>query len=69
MLNNIFPNIVFKKCNPIFSIVTFFVIATSGAGSVASGGGESVRRGDVTPHAPPQRRLIKVDFDNLEVII
>ncbi|OWR50821.1 hypothetical protein KGM_210910A, partial [Danaus plexippus plexippus] len=37
---------------------------TSGSGSGA-GGGES-RRGDVTPHAPPQRRLIKVDFDNLE---
>ncbi|XP_032529553.2 protein spire isoform X4 [Danaus plexippus] len=39
-------------------------ISTSGSGSGA-GGGES-RRGDVTPHAPPQRRLIKVDFDNLE---
>ncbi|CAH2067470.1 unnamed protein product, partial [Iphiclides podalirius] len=30
------------------------------------GGGEIRRGGDVTPHAPPQRRLIKVDFDNLE---
>ncbi|XP_013168307.1 PREDICTED: protein spire [Papilio xuthus] len=42
---------------------------SNGAGS-GPGGGE-VRRGgggggDVTPHAPPQRRLIKVDFDNLE---
>ncbi|CAH0726187.1 unnamed protein product, partial [Brenthis ino] len=37
---------------------------TSGSGS-GPGGGDS-RRGDVTPHAPPQRRLIKVDFDNLE---
>ncbi|XP_063376615.1 protein spire isoform X3 [Cydia fagiglandana] len=39
-------------------------LATSGSGS-GPGGGEA-RRGDVTPHAPPQRRLIKVDFDNLE---
>ncbi|KPJ07133.1 Protein spire [Papilio machaon] len=39
--------------------------ASSGPGSVEvrrNGGGG----GDVTPHAPPQRRLIKVDFDNLE---
>ncbi|KAI5640667.1 protein spire [Phthorimaea operculella] len=40
------------------------VLATSGAGS-GPGGGER-RGGDVTPHAQPQRRLIKVDFDNLE---
>ncbi|XP_061707665.1 protein spire isoform X2 [Cydia pomonella] len=39
-------------------------LSTSGSGS-GPGGGEA-RRGDVTPHAPPQRRLIKVDFDNLE---
>ncbi|XP_041979660.1 protein spire isoform X2 [Aricia agestis] len=35
---------------------------TTSGGSVAS----ETRRGEVTPHAPPQRRLIKVDFDNLE---
>ncbi|XP_046961318.1 protein spire isoform X2 [Vanessa cardui] len=39
-------------------------LSTSGSGS-GPGGGDT-RRGDVTPHAPPQRRLIKVDFDNLE---
>ncbi|XP_068621607.1 protein spire isoform X2 [Battus philenor] len=39
--------------------------STSGPVS-GSGGGEVRRGGDVTPHAPPQRRLIKVDFDNLE---
>ncbi|CAH1644673.1 unnamed protein product [Spodoptera littoralis] len=39
--------------------------STSGAGS-GPGGGDSRRGGDVTPHAQPQRRLIKVDFDNLE---
>ncbi|CAB3250591.1 unnamed protein product [Arctia plantaginis] len=39
--------------------------ATSGAGS-GPGGGDARRGGDVTPHAQPQRRLIKVDFDNLE---
>ncbi|XP_045459186.1 protein spire [Melitaea cinxia] len=39
-------------------------LSTSGSGS-GPGGGDA-RRGDVTPHAPPQRRLIKVDFDNLE---
>ncbi|XP_059058138.1 protein spire-like [Achroia grisella] len=38
---------------------------TSGSGS-GPGGGDSRRSGDVTPHAQPQRRLIKVDFDNLE---
>jgi hypothetical protein len=43
-----------------------FVSATSGSGS-GPGGGEVRRGGDVTPHAQPQRRLIKVDFDNLEV--
>ncbi|CAG4943300.1 unnamed protein product [Colias eurytheme] len=60
------------------SCFTFFVIceqcsvftATSGgvSGSGPGGGGEARRAGggDVTPHAPPQRRLIKVDFDNLE---
>ncbi|XP_072937123.1 protein spire isoform X2 [Epargyreus clarus] len=36
--------------------------STSGAGA----GGDSRRGGDVTPHTQPQRRLIKVDFDNLE---
>ncbi|XP_035446478.2 protein spire isoform X2 [Spodoptera frugiperda] len=40
-------------------------LSTSGAGS-GPGGGDSRRGGDVTPHAQPQRRLIKVDFDNLE---
>ncbi|XP_045763134.1 protein spire isoform X2 [Maniola jurtina] len=51
-------------------------LSTSGSGS-GPGGGDAhthphthphahTRRGDVTPHAPPQRRLIKVDFDNLE---
>ncbi|XP_037297566.1 protein spire isoform X2 [Manduca sexta] len=40
-------------------------LSTSGAGS-GPGGGELRRSGDVTPHAQPQRRLIKVDFDNLE---
>ncbi|XP_049885136.1 protein spire isoform X2 [Pectinophora gossypiella] len=40
-------------------------LSTSGAGS-GPGGGEARRGGDVTPHAQPQRRLIKVDFDNLE---
>ncbi|CAG4976203.1 unnamed protein product [Parnassius apollo] len=39
--------------------------STSGAGS-GPGGGDVRRGGDVTPHAQPQRRLIKVDFDNLE---
>lgn len=32
----------------------------------AGGAGEG-RRGETTPHNQPQRRLIKVDFDNLEV--
>ncbi|XP_052758521.1 protein spire [Galleria mellonella] len=40
-------------------------LSTSGSGS-GPGGGDSRRSGDVTPHAQPQRRLIKVDFDNLE---
>ncbi|XP_060801458.1 protein spire isoform X2 [Amyelois transitella] len=40
-------------------------LSTSGSGS-GPGGGEARRGGDVTPHAQPQRRLIKVDFDNLE---
>ncbi|XP_026314563.1 protein spire isoform X2 [Hyposmocoma kahamanoa] len=39
--------------------------STNGAGS-GPGGGEARRGGDVTPHTQPQRRLIKVDFDNLE---
>lgn len=43
----------------------FFVAATSGSGSGPGGG--AARGGDVTPRAQPQRRLIKVDFDNLEV--
>ncbi|XP_048485369.1 protein spire isoform X2 [Plutella xylostella] len=34
--------------------------------STGTGSGPGGRSGDVTPHAPPQRRLIKVDFDNLE---
>ncbi|KAI8428290.1 hypothetical protein MSG28_002496 [Choristoneura fumiferana] len=38
--------------------------ATSGSGSGPGGG--ATRGGDVTPRAQPQRRLIKVDFDNLE---
>ncbi|XP_039764047.1 protein spire isoform X2 [Pararge aegeria] len=53
-------------------------LSTSGSGSGPGGGDPHThthphthphahtRRGDVTPHAPPQRRLIKVDFDNLE---
>lgn len=49
-------------------LTTYFIVtATSGAGS-GPGGGDARRGGDVTPHAQPQRRLIKVDFDNLEVI-
>ncbi|XP_053603661.1 protein spire isoform X2 [Plodia interpunctella] len=40
-------------------------LSTSGSGS-GPGGGDARRGGDVTPHAQPQRRLIKVDFDNLE---
>ncbi|XP_045512123.1 protein spire isoform X3 [Pieris brassicae] len=45
------------------------------SGSVSGGGSEDRRAlsdvtrrtsGDVTPHTQPQRRLIKVDFDNLE---
>lgn len=40
-------------------------LSTSGSGS-GPGGGEMRRGGDVTPHTQPQRRLIKVDFDNLE---
>ncbi|CAG9784110.1 unnamed protein product, partial [Diatraea saccharalis] len=42
-------------------------LSTSGSGSGPGGGGADARRGgDITPHAQPQRRLIKVDFDNLE---
>ncbi|CAK1544327.1 unnamed protein product [Leptosia nina] len=48
--------------------------ATNGAGGVSGGVGGvatgvgvgTTGSGDVTPRAPPQRRLIKVDFDNLE---
>lgn len=40
-------------------------MSASGGSGVAGNISDSVRR-DVTPHAPPQRRLIKVDFDNLE---
>ncbi|XP_073942223.1 protein spire-like [Choristoneura fumiferana] len=39
-------------------------LSTSGSGSGPGGG--ATRGGDVTPRAQPQRRLIKVDFDNLE---
>ncbi|CAF4955676.1 unnamed protein product [Pieris macdunnoughi] len=48
---------------------------TEASGSVSGGGSEDRRAGsdvtrrtsgDVTPHKQPQRRLIKVDFDNLE---
>ncbi|XP_045511746.1 protein spire isoform X2 [Colias croceus] len=44
-------------------------VSGSGPGGGGGVGGGEARRaggGDVTPHAPPQRRLIKVDFDNLE---